>query len=496
MSTKKVSRREMLISMGISAAGTAAVLSGCAPATQSPTSTPVPSGESGPTPTPVASENLLAGDTVSTMEEGQKAYGTYEEWHPTSPVEITAWAPTGPDTDPWIMSIKAQIARFSSRYPEIKINYEPINWDDTDTKVAAAKTSNQGPDIIWEFDREAQFARDGVIKPFPEGVISADYIKAHKFYEVRPLKDGLLYWLHAGVMGPILYCNKSLLAERGLKPADAPKTWDEFGKFCQQLTKVEGGQMTQAGFAFNKYARFIWNDMVYQQGAHCYDSKTAYFDSPESINAWQMLVDFYDKYKINDRAFLQYDEAFGTGKAAFTQVWTWFGGSLAGNYPDLDWAPVTYPTFTGKGPYGRMDYDGHGWMVTTFAQGEKEKAAWEFVKFNYHTYQDMVDHTHANGMVLVTTPHPDYSEIFENIAQIDKPTQAERRMQSLAVLSMQLDGGMVFPGEVAGPFQDMWQKMEEAILYNKEPIKATVAEYKKLYEQMLGQTNFWVTPEA
>ena len=143
-----------------------------------------------------------------------------------------------------------------------------------------------------------------------------------------------------------------------------------------------------------------------------------------------------------------------------------------------------------------MDYDGHGWMVTTFAQGEKEKAAWEFVKFNYHTYQDMVDHTHANGMVLVTTPHPDYSEIFENIAQIDKPTQAERRMQSLAVLSMQLDGGMVFPGEVAGPFQDMWQKMEEAILYNKEPIKATLVEYKKLYEQMLAQTNFWVTPEA
>jgi hypothetical protein len=38
--------------------------------------------------------------------------------------------------------------------------------------------------------------------------------------------------------------------------------------------------------------------------------------------------------------------------------------------------------------------------------------------------------------------------------------------------------------------------MEEAILTNQKPIKETVADYKKQYETMLSQTNFWVTPEA
>ena len=493
----RISRRDMLKLISLGTAGTAAILSGCTPATpMPPTDTPVPTVTAAPSPTPVPANALLTGETVTTIQEGQAAYGWYQEWHPTSPVELLFWGPAGPDTDPWIIAIKAGITRFMTKYPEIKVNYEPLPGDQWDTKVSAAKTANQGPDMIWEADREAQYSRDGIIKPIAETLIPMDYIKTHKFYEVRPLKDGLLYWLHAAVMGPILFCNKTLLAAKGLKPSDTPTTWDEFSKFCQQLTVTSGNQMTQAGFAFNKYARYIWNDMVYQQKAHCYNETTAFFDSPESINAWQTLVDFYDKYKINDRSFLQYDQAFGTGKAAYTQVWTWFGATMEGNYPDIDWAPVLYPTFTGTGPYGRCDYDGHGWMVTTFAQGDKDKAAWEAFKFFYHEYQWMVDHNQTNGMILATVPHPDYAKSFNDVAAMPNPTEADKRLQSLAVLSQEYAGGMVFPGEVAQPFDNMWQKMEEAILTNQKPIKETVADYKKQYETMLSQTNFWVTPEA
>ncbi len=494
----RVSRREMLRLIGITAGGVAASsLAGCAPAApQAPAATPIPAVTAAPTPTPLPAGAIIAGDTVDTVADGQAAYGGYEEWHPTSTVELLAWGPSAPDTDPWLKSIKAGIDRFSKKYPTIKINYEPLPNTDWDTKVSAAKAASQGPDIIWEADREAQYPRDGIIKPIPEDVLPPDYIKSHKFYPVRPLKDGLTYWLHSSVMGPILFCNKALLAEKGLKPSDTPKTWADFGAFCQQLTKSEGGQMSQAGFAFNKYARYIWNDMIYQQKAHCYSDKEAFFDSDASVTAWQTLVDFYDKYKINDRAFLPFDEAFGKGKAAYTQVWTWFGSTLEGNYPDIDWAPVLYPTFTGSGPYGRFDYDGHGWMVTTFATGDKEKAAWELFKFCYHDYQYMVEHNQANGMIVSTVPHPDYKKIFDDVQKISNPSQAERRQQSLAVLAQEYAGGMVFPGEVAGPFDNMWQKMEEAILVNRKPIKDVVADYKKQYETLLSQTNFWITPEA
>ena len=495
MSNKKLTRRDMLKLVGFGASGAALALSGCTPATPvAPTSTPLPTVT--PAPTPTAVKELTVGNTVATIEEGQKAYGWYTEWHPTSPVELKVWSGTGPDSDPWQIATKGMIDRFSKKYPEIKVTVEQIAGNDLDAKVSAALTSKDGPDLILENDREGQFARDKVIRPIPEEVLPLSYIKDHHFYEVRPLEDGLLYWIHSGIMGPILYCNKALLAEKGLKPSDTPTDWQGFGKFCQQLTKVEGGQMTQAGFGFNNYARYIWNDMLYQQKVHCYNQTKSFIDTPESINAWQMLVDFYDKYKINDRAFLAFDEGFGKGKSAYSQVWTWFGSTLEANYPDIDWAPVTYPTFTGQGPYGRHDYDGVGFMVTTFANGDKEKAAWEFFKYESHEYQWLVEKCNAGGLTVSTWPHPDYSKQFDDVAKIDKPSQEQRRLQSYAVLSKQFDGGMTFPGEVAAPFDNMWQKMEEAILKNNKPIKEVVADYQKQYDEMLKQTHFWITPEA
>ena len=497
MFNKKLNRRDMLKLLGISASGAAAALTGCTPAataTPAPTDVPLPAATAAPTPTVVKA--LTVGKTAASIEEGQAAYGSYTEWHPTSPVELKVWGPSGPETDPWIKAMNSVFDRFMKKYPEIKVTVQQIPGADNDTKVSAALTSGEGPDLIFENDREAQYPRDKVARAIPAAMMPADYIKAHKFYEVHPLADNQLYWVHCGIMGPILYCNKALLAEKGLKPENTPTTWDEFGKFCQQLTKTESGQMTQAGFAFNKYARYIWNDMMYQQGAHVYNATKSFINSPASETAWQMLSDFYDKYAINDRAFLQFDEAFGKGKAAFAQVWTWFGSTLEGNYPDIDWAPVTYPTFTGKGPYGRFDYDGVGYMVTTFAKGDKEKAAWEFFQFQSHDYQYLVDKNHNNGTVLVSEPHPDYAAIFTENSKKEKPTQAERRLQSLGILSKQFDGGMVFPGEVAAPFDNMWQKMEEAILMNKEPIKDVLATYEKQYDEMLATTHFWITADA
>ena len=496
MLNQKMTRRELLKLASLSASGAALALSGCSPtATPAvPTSTPLPTVT--PAPTPTAIKALTTGNTVASIEDGQKMYGWYTETHPTSPVELLVWGPTGPDTDPWMLSMTALFDRFQKKYPEIKIKVEQVPSDQFDAKVSAALTSKEGPDLIIEADREGQFARDKVIRPIPEEVLPLSYIRDHHFYEVRPLPDGLLYWVHQGIMGPILYCNKAILAEKGLKPSDTPTKWEDFGKFCQQLTKTEGGQMTQAGFGFNKYARYIWNDMLYQQKAHCYNQTKSFINTPESVTAWQMLVDFYDKYKINDRAFLQFDECFGKGKSAFAQVWTWFGATLEANYPEIDWAPVTYPTFTGAGPYGRHDYDGVGFMVTTFANGAKEQAAWEFFRYESHEYQWLVDKCNNGGLTVATSPHPDYEKIFADVAVKAKPTQAERRLQSYAVLSKQFDGGMVFPGEVAAPFDNMWQKMEEAILINNKPIKEVLIDYQKQYDDMLGQTHFWITPEA
>jgi ABC-type glycerol-3-phosphate transport system substrate-binding protein len=495
MAKKDISRRDALKIMGATAGGLA--LASCAPAAATPAPTEAPALPTLPpqaSPTPGA--EMATGATAADYASGQAAYGWYQEWHPSSTVNLLLWGPPGPDGDPWIKSLKDALGRFQGKYPEIKVTFEPFVWDDLDTKMNAAVAAKKGPDVVFEADREAQFPRNKAVIPIDD-VLDPAYIKKHKFYEVRPLADGHLYWVHNSIMGPILYVNNKILAEKGVKAADVPTTWEEFGKFCQQFTKFEGDQMVQAGFSINNYQRYIWNDMMYQQGAKCYkDPKTANIDCKESENAWQMIVDFYDKYKIIDRGFLAFDQGFGTGKAAIAQVWTWFGSTLEGNYPDIDWAPAMYPTFSGKGPYGRFDYDGPSWMVTTMAQGDNQKAAIELFKFSTHEYQYLVERSHTTGLVLVTEPHPDYQKMFDDVAAVANPSQEQRRTQSLAVLSKQFAGGMVFPGEVAAPFDQLWLKMSDAIILNKTPIKEALADYQKQYNDLLSNTNFWITPEG
>jgi ABC-type glycerol-3-phosphate transport system substrate-binding protein len=135
-------------------------------------------------------------------------------------------------------------------------------------------------------------------------------------------------------------------------------------------------------------------------------------------------------------------------------------------------------------------------MITTLAKGDKQKAAVELFKFHTHEYQFLVERSHTTGLVLVTEPHPDYQKMFDEVAAVEKPSQEQRRAQSLAVLSKQFAGGMVFPGEVAAPFDQLWAKMSDAILINKTPIKEALADYQKQYNDLLANTNFWITPEG
>ena len=497
MKARSITRREMLKLMGVGAAGmVASAMGGCKAKTPPPpTETPVPSVTPAPSPT-AGTAKVTVGKIAATIEEGQAMMGTYQEWHPTSPVTLTAWFPTGPETDPWLMAANAVMDRFEKKYPEIKVNREPQPAD-LDAKVSAALASGEGPDLIPDSDREAQYPRDKVVRPIPEEVLPISWVKEHKFFEVRPLTDGLLYALHGGIYGPVLFVNKALLAEKGYKPADTPKKWEDFAKFCQELTKSEGGQTSQVGYGFNGYARYMWDDMIYQQKGHVYNQTKSFLDSAESQNAWQMIVDFYDKYKINDRNFLAFDAGFGTGKAAYAPIWTWFINPMEANYPDIDWTVVTYPTFTGEPPYGRVDYDTASlWLVSTFAKGDREKAAWEVFKYLSYDYQWIVDRYRLNGLALFMEPHPDYGKLFTEVMDKANPTQADRKMQALAVMSQQAEGGMVFPGEVAGPFDSMWQKLEEAILVNNTPIKDACAQYTKDFDDMLSKTHFWITPEA
>src|SRR5436305_1896830 len=83
-------------------------------------------------------------------------------------VEILVWGPPGDESDPWIRSLKSSVGRFEKRYPTIKVTWEPVAWGDLDTKVNAALAAKQGPDILFEADREGEYPRRKAIRPLDD----------------------------------------------------------------------------------------------------------------------------------------------------------------------------------------------------------------------------------------------------------------------------------------------------------------------------------------
>ena len=67
----------------------------------------------------------------------------------------------------------------------------------------------------------------------------------------------------------MIYFNKDIFAQEGLKAEDIPTNWDDFIKLAQQLTITDSdGKVTRAGCGMNDYWQheYLWQGLIYQQG--------------------------------------------------------------------------------------------------------------------------------------------------------------------------------------------------------------------------------------
>ena len=190
----RINRRAMLKLIGLGSAGTAALLSGCAPATpMPPTETPIPTVTAAPSPTAVKA--LTIGKTVATIEEGQAAYGWYQEWHPTSPIEILAWGPSGADTDPFIMATKAMIARFMAKYPEV--NFLVVEADNSWDQLAipGARTGKNPNDQLFPWYEFGGITRDVTLEISSKIYISKQKIESSPNLQTGSSRIRIITWI-------------------------------------------------------------------------------------------------------------------------------------------------------------------------------------------------------------------------------------------------------------------------------------------------------------
>lgn len=278
-----------------------------------------------------------------------------------------------------------KVEEFRAKNPNIEIKVTLFPEDIYRTKILQAIAAGTAPEIMDAPSGLEILQNTGRLSPMPEDLVKWCRKHDYMFDELNNF-EGKYYSNMYFLSLPSPYYNVEIWEKAGLGKKDIPKTWSELAKVAKKLTRYDNtGKIVQAGFAFNGRENGIWMDILYQLGGHVWskDGRSCVFNSPEGIKAFQVLYDLIYVYKVNSPRFLEYREAFGTGKAAITWCHPWFTDYMDTTYPDIkvkrflnplpDDRPFGSPKFV---TYGRCDAEPFFYIPKS--SREKEEAGWKY----------------------------------------------------------------------------------------------------------------------
>lgn len=259
------------------------------------------------------SNNNAGGNTDNNSGSGDTAKDPHDE-----PYEIDFWiypmyqglnGEADGEFDDWA---KDRVAQFNEKYPNVKVNIEMLNWQNSLEKIDVAVMGGQAPDIVYtinSFGGVIKYGKMGALEPID------DYLTQEDWDDWAPAVQGAIGYDGKTYMWPWLKLvsgvavNTDLVKERGaeaLFPFDRELrdwTYDEFLAAAQALTfsrsgsddpDVYGYSMWGKDSAFYNYLFGVANGTnVLNEGMTEYT-----FNTPEAAEGLQFAADLANKYQV------------------------------------------------------------------------------------------------------------------------------------------------------------------------------------------------------
>ena len=299
---------------------------------------------------------------------------------PEGPVDIVYWRSlSGVAGD----AQEDLVAKFNASQDKVIVESQfQGEYADLLQKLLAALAAGEVPDVVLlDSPFVALFAKDGAL------VDLDDFVKNDKTdFDINDFipgllqdgyYDGSLYALPVMRSTPLLYVNGDMLAEAGL-PRQAPKTWDEFREYCKKLTKYNAaGEPEQLGAGFTvttTSGHWYFQGAVYSFGGLVSDEKfNIHLNEDPAIKVatlWQDMV-FKDKTAMpstshNDLLNKKVAMVFGST------------GSMGNLLSRADFQVI--PAFLPAQVQNLVPVGGSV-LAMTSNNTERQKAAWDFMKF-------------------------------------------------------------------------------------------------------------------
>ena len=279
----------------------------------------------------------------------------------------------------------ALIKAFEAKNPNIKVNYQKIEFTDGPAKIETAIQSKTAPDVIYDAPgRVIAWAAKDLLVPLDDvdkSKLNEAAVKASSYKEK-------LYMYPQGVAPFLMGVNKDLTDKLGvtdllpLNKQDRSWTVEEYEKFLKAVkqkdssitpalfyTKSQAGDQGPRAFVANLYNSWITDDAI---------SKYTINDA-NGVKGLEWVKKAYDDGLLGQGVALEAKdalEAFKSGRAATTILFS--PGIAASHASGFNYKFLPFPNNGGKAKY---DYLVAGPAIFDNGDVDKAAAAKKFVDF-------------------------------------------------------------------------------------------------------------------
>lgn len=271
---------------------------------------------------------------------------------------------------------------FTAKYPNIKIQRDPVTTDNMRTMVQTSLTSGEGPDIIY-YDTGPGFAgvlaKAGLLMPLDNYYTEFRWDeRIFTWTKDRTRFDGKVYGIGHQLEFLGAYYNKNLFTELGIQE---PKSYKDLLDICAK-GKAAGYIPISFGDAskWPAYHMFsmVANNLLGRKGLDEILFAEGRWDSPDVQRAIQLF--FIDMNKagcfIPDSAAVSYDDAntaFFSGKALINLTGTWLISDTMANAKDFEVGWFFFPAIDDKPIYPPAGL-GSGYFISSKTAHPREAA--------------------------------------------------------------------------------------------------------------------------
>lgn len=282
-------------------------------------------------------------------------------------------------------SLRALVAEFEKRHPNIKVEIEITPWARMLDKLMISSAGGRPPDVTRiSSEWFPPIAAKGLLEPLDK-YVERDKYDLSDFYpesiEGWGRWHGQLLEIPTDIDIYAMYYNKTMFDKYHIPYPDETWDWDKYLDAAKKLTKdTDGdGQLDQWGTTTDLW----WQDYVYANGGSIIsaDGNKCTIDQPAAYEGIQFMADLINKYHVaptaEESANLGQSKLFTTGKIGMNISGSWAAELLYKKEIKTfkyDVAPIP------KGPKARVSIIcGAAYAVLKRSQHKEE--AWELVKW-------------------------------------------------------------------------------------------------------------------